>query len=50
VVTIRAERPGDEAAVRSVNLAAFETSMEADLVDALRGERAGIPGVRRTRR
>jgi len=36
VITIRAERPSDEVAVRSVNLAAFETAMEADLVDALR--------------
>jgi len=36
VITIRAERPGDEAGVRRVNLAAFETAMEADLVDALR--------------
>ena len=41
MITIRAERPGDEAAVRSVNLAAFETAMEADLVDALR---ASAPG------
>jgi putative acetyltransferase len=33
---IRAERPGDDAGVRRVNLAAFATAMEADLVDALR--------------
>lgn len=36
MITIRAERPGDEAGVRRVNLAAFDTAMEADLVDALR--------------
>ena len=33
---IRPERPADLAAVRTVNLAAFETRVEADLVDALR--------------
>src|SRR5690242_5711753 len=33
---IRHERPADAAQVRQVNLAAFETSAEADLVDALR--------------
>ncbi|MGH7349575.1 MAG: GNAT family N-acetyltransferase [Candidatus Rokuibacteriota bacterium] len=32
---IRAERPGDQAAVRAVNLAAFGTPAEANLVDAL---------------
>jgi len=36
VITVRAERAGDEAGVRRVNLAAFETAMEADLVDTLR--------------
>jgi putative acetyltransferase len=36
VITVRAEHSGDEAGVRRVNLAAFETGMEADLVDALR--------------
>ncbi len=36
MITIRSERPGDEAAVRRVNLEAFDTPMEADLVDALR--------------
>ncbi|MGH7399527.1 MAG: GNAT family N-acetyltransferase [Candidatus Rokuibacteriota bacterium] len=35
-VRIRAEQPGDQAAVRAVNLAAFETPAEASLVDALR--------------
>lgn len=38
-VEIRPEQAGDLAQVRAVNLAAFETSTEADLVDALR-ERA----------
>jgi hypothetical protein len=33
---IREERQGDEERIRGVNLAAFETSTEADLVDALR--------------
>jgi predicted N-acetyltransferase YhbS len=33
---IRAEGPEDRAAVRAVNLSAFETPVEADLVDALR--------------
>jgi putative acetyltransferase len=36
---IREERQGDAERIRTVNLAAFETAMEADLVDALR-ERA----------
>src|SRR5438552_5504588 len=36
---IRAERATDIAAIRAVNMSAFETSTEADLVDALR-ERA----------
>ena len=33
---IRPERPTDIPGIRAVNLAAFETSTEADLVDALR--------------
>jgi putative acetyltransferase len=33
---IRPEQPHDIAAIRRVNLAAFETATEADLVDALR--------------
>lgn len=35
-VTIREERPGDEASVRHVNVEAFSSPDEADLVDALR--------------
>lgn len=35
-MTIRPERPADVAAVRSVNLAAFATATEANLVDVLR--------------
>jgi len=35
-VTIRAEAEGDHAAVRRINLRAFETTLEADLVDAVR--------------
>lgn len=34
---IRNENPADVAAVREVNLAAFDSPAEADLVDALRG-------------
>jgi putative acetyltransferase len=37
-VPIRAEQPQDAAAVREVNLRAFPTSAEADLVDALRAQ------------
>lgn len=37
-VDIRPEQPADEAAIRALNLAAFETSTEADLVDALRAQ------------
>jgi putative acetyltransferase len=40
VIVIRAERADDAAAVRRVNLAAFDTAMEADLVDALRATAA----------
>jgi putative acetyltransferase len=35
-VEVRAERPTDVGDVRRVNLNAFDTSLEADLVDALR--------------
>jgi|SRR5882724_8591774 len=35
-MVIREERQGDAERIRGVNLAAFETSTEADLVDALR--------------
>jgi putative acetyltransferase len=34
--SLRSERPGDEAAIRAVHVAAFPTPAEADLVDALR--------------
>jgi putative acetyltransferase len=44
VITVRRERPGDEASVRAVNLGAFPTAMEADLVDALRSGAAGYLG------
>jgi len=39
MIIIREERQGDVERIRAVNLAAFETTTEADLVDALR-ERA----------
>jgi putative acetyltransferase len=35
---IRAEQPGDWTATHAVNVSAFETPLEADLVDALRGQ------------
>ncbi len=41
--TTRAERAGDEAAVRAVNAAAFGRDDESDLVDALRTDPAWIP-------
>ena len=41
MLIIREERQGDLERIRAVNLAAFETSTEADLVDALR--RQAIP-------
>ncbi|MEV6952603.1 bifunctional class I SAM-dependent methyltransferase/N-acetyltransferase [Streptomyces sp. NPDC051183] len=41
----RPETPADVAAVRGVNLAAFETPLEADLVDALRTDGAWLPGL-----
>ena len=37
-MNIREERAGDAVTIRAVNLAAFETSVEADLVDALRDQ------------
>ena len=39
---IRSEEPQDRAAVRAVNLAAFDTPAEADLVDALRASAAPL--------
>jgi putative acetyltransferase len=41
-VRVRDERPGDVDAVRAVNRAGFETSEEADLVDALRRTAAPV--------
>ncbi|MFE2147986.1 GNAT family N-acetyltransferase [Streptomyces sp. NPDC059456] len=41
----RPETPADTAAVRAVNLAAFETPLEADLVDALRADPSWLPGL-----
>ncbi|MER5811576.1 GNAT family N-acetyltransferase [Streptomyces sp. NPDC002033] len=41
----RPETPADAAAVRAVNLAAFDTPMEADLVDALRADASWLPGL-----
>lgn len=41
----RAETTGDIAAIREINLAAFDTTEEADLVDALRRDPAWIKGL-----
>ncbi|MEU9146507.1 bifunctional class I SAM-dependent methyltransferase/N-acetyltransferase [Streptomyces sp. NPDC048349] len=41
----RPETPADAAAVRAVNLAAFDTPLEADLVDALRADASWLPGL-----
>lgn len=41
----RPEKPSDVTAIRDVNLAAFETAHEADLVDALRQDPAWINGL-----
>ncbi|WEO99645.1 N-acetyltransferase [Streptomyces sp. FXJ1.172] len=43
--TTRAEAPGDIPAIREVNLAAFGTPLEADLVDALRADASWIEGL-----
>ncbi|MFI9354756.1 GNAT family N-acetyltransferase [Streptomyces lydicus] len=41
----RAETGADTPAIRDINLAAFETPLEADLVDALRADPAWIDGL-----
>ncbi|MGW4205234.1 GNAT family N-acetyltransferase [Streptomyces sp. NPDC004726] len=41
----RAETDADMPAVRAIDLAAFETPLEADLVDALRADEAWIEGL-----
>ncbi|MFJ9076273.1 bifunctional class I SAM-dependent methyltransferase/N-acetyltransferase [Streptomyces sp. NPDC102278] len=41
----RPETAADAAAVREVNLAAFDTPLEADLVDALRADASWLPGL-----
>ncbi|WP_246584754.1 GNAT family N-acetyltransferase [[Mycobacterium] fortunisiensis] len=41
----RAEADADIPAIRTINLAAFETAEEADLVDALRADPAWIAGL-----
>ncbi|RFS83881.1 N-acetyltransferase [Actinomadura spongiicola] len=43
--TVRPETPQDRAAVRAVVAAAFPTPAEADLVEALRGDAAWVPGL-----
>lgn len=42
-LTLRPERPEDHAAARRVHERAFPTAAEADLVDALRADRATVP-------
>ncbi|MFE2551226.1 GNAT family N-acetyltransferase [Streptomyces sp. NPDC059355] len=41
----RAETPADVPAIRGINLAAFETPLEADLVDALRTDSSWVDGL-----
>ncbi|MET1034696.1 MAG: N-acetyltransferase [Arthrobacter sp.] len=41
----RAERPSDVPAIHDINVAAFETPAEADLVDALRADVSWIEGL-----
>ncbi|MEV0171219.1 N-acetyltransferase [Streptomyces sp. NPDC050803] len=43
--TTRPETPADTATIREIVLAAFETPLEADLVDALRTDTAWIDGL-----
>lgn len=43
--TTRPENPADAPAIRAVNLAAFPSASEADLVDALRASDAWIDGL-----
>lgn len=43
--TTRPETPDDLETIRRVNLAAFPTAEEADLVDALRADAAWLPGL-----
>lgn len=43
--TTRAETSADIGTVRAINLAAFDTATEADLVDALRNDPAWIDGL-----
>ncbi|MFF8476355.1 GNAT family N-acetyltransferase [Streptomyces sp. NPDC015414] len=43
--TTRPETTADAAAVREIHLAAFDTPLEADLVDALRADPAWIDGL-----
>ncbi|MGI6434182.1 MAG: GNAT family N-acetyltransferase [Syntrophomonadaceae bacterium] len=45
MVTIRPEMPGDEEAIRQVNLLAFGRDAEGKLVDLLRGSRFYVPGL-----
>ncbi|NBE99123.1 N-acetyltransferase [Nonomuraea sp. KC401] len=46
-LTLRAETPGDETAIRAVTTAAFGKPEEADLVEALRRDPAWIPALSR---
>jgi len=44
-ISIRQERAGDQEAVHTVHIAAFERESEATLVDLLRNDRAFIPAL-----
>ncbi len=45
MITVRPELPGDEDAIRQVNLLAFGRDVEGKLVDLIRGSRFFVPGL-----
>jgi len=45
MITVRPEMPGDEDAIRQVNLLAFGRDAEGKLVDLIRGSRFYVPGL-----
>ncbi len=45
MITVRPEMPGDEDAIRQVNLLAFGRDVEGKLVDLIRGSRFYVPGL-----
>jgi len=45
MITVRPEMPGDEDAIRQVNLRAFGRDLEGKRVDLIRGSRFWVPGL-----